>query len=130
MFHFRVDKRLGLAIVEFHEKAEEGGWDTIEGQEGRDAFSNLRVEKQTWGKQFVATLTAVRVSEGEAVELVEDWSLLDVMGVALLDVLHRKEAWGVKHWLGAKRGLVRKGWRKGRKGGKRMALVAVPAARQ
>lgn len=114
LLHFRVEKEFASKMTAWNDEADEGRWDAVEGVEGRTAFSGQRVDKPLWGKQLVKGFKEGTFKK-EADELVQDWSLVDVHGAALVKILKRKKQWGVTKWFGEKRRKLGSG----RKNGKR-----------
>ncbi|KAM0746873.1 hypothetical protein T439DRAFT_110895 [Meredithblackwellia eburnea MCA 4105] len=90
LFHFRVDSKLSKDMVEFYEAADKFSMDVLEGTEGKKILAKHRVEKGHWKSQY---------GEGDSVALVQDWSIAEVMGEAMLEIMERKQEYGATKWL-------------------------------
>lgn len=112
LYHFRVDKKLSLALGRFNVEAEEEGLDVIEGQEGVARLREQRVEEFQWSTQY-----------GDDAVLVQDWTLLETMGEAMAEVIRRKQKFGARRWISMGRARKTRGSKKSDGGvGVRMLL--------
>lgn len=115
IYHFRVADRLSRALSSYNDIAEKTGVKLLDGEEGVRLLRQHRVDKQRW-------LTIYR----DKSSLVQDWTLLEVMGPALQEVLKRKQRWGAARWF--EKGVRRPRGTMGGSGeslGARVALVVV-----
>lgn len=104
LLHFRGNDKLSSNLLNFNAEAEEEGIDIMQGEQAVTFVAEQRVDQFQW----------MSVHNDDGV-LVQDWSMLEVMGSALLDVLERKRKWGPIKWFAKgrhkKRRVVNKGQR-------------------
>lgn len=95
LFHCRVHRNLSADNIEFNAKVDIlQDPSVISGAPASELFRSHRVDEEMWQAEYKTLY-----SSANELLLVEDWSMVAVMGAALLFMLEAKELYGPNAWM-------------------------------
>ncbi|SCV66935.1 BQ2448_5581 [Microbotryum intermedium] len=93
LMHYRQDSALTKRLNRFFDESEDQKWDLFSSDEARKVVSAQRATFQDWARTDFGR-------PEEARDIVQDWSMLEIMAPTLLDIMQRKQKLGLRSWLG------------------------------
>ncbi|SGY41213.1 BQ5605_C003g02484 [Microbotryum silenes-dioicae] len=93
LMHYRQDYALTKRLNRFIDESPDQKWDLFSSDEARKVVNAQRVTFQDWARTDFGRPV-------EATDIVQDWSMLEIMAPTLLDIMQRKQKLGLRSWLG------------------------------